>query len=352
MKPDMLKPHPRRPSPWIFAAIMALLTFPLTGCKGKAMTMDTPTVSANTAPITDGISVGRLNLHAPMVSTVWFGKVKISDVEVSLEPLDGKNLAEWIAARQKKIRVDDGRGGSREPIIRSYQLSDNLPATLSWKFPNANYQQLEAYRQVNDRVLVGSTMGLPDERALSERLVTGVLDSFRQQPATYTATGGFGVDGGLIQKPFDNNESANATVALHLDGTPADPKEQPQLGITTEVFGNAAPATLPSRVSRLKQSELLMQAETPGLSMKTLRHGPKTVAGLAGQESFTLIHDPHASRAPYGFTAEFEYGGDANNPVRPYLQITFKGDLQKAEANGADIIRVWDGMLQSARFHP
>lgn len=293
--------------------------------------------------------VGRLLLTAPGSVAVVFRKAQIADIEVSTEPTSGKSLQDWVVRRSGEIKQGKLSSGRDAPLLRSYQLAGGTPALLFWLFPNQNIQRLEAYHLDGAQVLIAGTNGLPNELPVSERLATEVLDSFQPYNGGEDASpsGGFGVAGGAVQREFQNNELTEARATITpAPGTPPMPLT---CTITTHVYSNAGHSTLPARVGKANAALPAIKRESPGLSMQTLRSGSRTVADVTGQEYAVLTRDT-AHGSTYTVHAEFEFGGDANDPLRPYLQIVLNADEIPASVPGTAFLAAWDQLLTSARF--
>ena len=219
---------------------------------------------------------------------------------------------------------------------------------MFWTFPKQNAQTMEAYRDFGSFLVLGSTQQDPNEQPISERLMTAVITGFHPSNNEAGATNGFAVEGGIVERPFENNEVAEstATFSYPADGSPT--LLHCKLDIITHVYANAAPSTLPQRVRRAEAAALMMQKDSPGASLKTFRKGPRTVAGVKGDEAVSLLHVPE--NPPDAFIGEFEFGGDANNPVRPYVQVKLTVEVPAA-VNPQTLLALWDALLQSARFH-
>ncbi len=265
-----------------------------------------------------------------------------------MDVLGGKSMDQWLAERTAIIHSGKLSMDRPSPLLRSYHLPNGMPANLFWSLPDSQIRRLEAYRQVGNDVLILGTDGLPDELPVSERLTLSVAASFQQTvPGSGATPGGFGVDGGVVQRPFDNNEFAEADVRFE-DGQNKDPADL-KVSINTHVYADVGQSTLPARVRRAQEAMLAMKLSLPTAHSDILRNGKRTVAGLAGQEFFVFTHKSGSS-PDLGVHAEFEFGGDASNELRPYLQISMDADDLPPGANGAQLLHVWDDLLNSAEL--
>lgn len=302
----------------------------------------------HTAGGVNSAHIGRLIFNCPTVPMVRFSKAEIADVELSSEVLGTQTMAQWLAARTATIRAGKLSMDRPSPLLRSYRLPDGVPANLFWSLPASEVQRLEAYKQIGQDVLILGTDGFAKELPISERLAVAIAASFQPVARGSGATpGGFGVEDGVVQRPFENNEIAEATVQMG-DGQSKEPLDL-KLTVVTHVYADAGKSTLPARVRRGQEAELIIRATSPRMKIDTLRNGGRTVSGVAGQEFFQFT-DNGEKEPKTGVHAEFEYGGDANDPLRPYLQIIMDADELPPGLKAPDLLRVWDNVLQSAEL--
>lgn len=291
------------------------------------------------------IHVGRLILTTPNVARLSFTTAEMTDVELGLEPLGGLRLDQWIQKRVVGINAGKLSQGRQTPFIRSYQVA-GLAANLFWSLPDSNIQRLEAYRQIEQNVLILGTDGLPEERPVSEKQLAATANDFYPYPATGAEPvpgAGFGVAGGSVRKDFDTNERVEARATVETGAV------RQTYDIKTDVFANAAPGTLPMRARKAEAAFILMKTQSPSFSWQTLRNTSRAVAGLRGDEYFFTSRDTDRGTG-YTAHAEYEFGGGADDPRKPYLQIVFNAENVPASMPAAELLKMWDGLLNSARF--
>lgn len=295
-------------------------------------------------------AVGRLVLNLPSPKRVNFGKTRISDIEpewVDLKP--EQSLAEWLEERKMKAVSGEISNGRKDSVVRSYITPDGVPFLIYWEYPNSNLQRIEGYRNDGRSILIAGTDVFPNEIQGAEGDLRAMLHSFQSQPKGSDIHEGYAIDRGVLQRSFDTNEKTNVTMIPNLDGLGSD--AEVDFSISMGVYAKATPSTIPGRAKREMLMTPMLKAETPGLSMRTLRLGSRTVAGLTGEEWISRMEDKN-NPDQYGLSCEFEFGGDANNPQRPYLDINF-GALHIPRSYPQEkLTLLWEDALRSARFHP
>ena len=297
----------------------------------------------------EDLAVGRLDLGVPGLGEVKFSDTKVSDVQpfwVALKP--GQSAAQWIEERTAQVQSGTLSSGRKDALVRSYRTASQQPMLIYWKYPAEKTLRVEGFRMAGDQVLVGGTDAYADEVQGAETDIVSVLSSFRPTSTGEKVRSGFAIDRGVLTRPFDTNESTSATADLRTVDVPSEVRLQ--LQVNTRVYSNGGPSTVKQRAERTRVTVPLLKAEGPEVTVRTLRLTTRSVAGLSGDEWLSTVEDKEKA-GMYTVRFEYEFGGDASDPVRPYTDIVLTGQDIPRTVSQEKLVLLWDAMLNSARFH-
>ena len=332
--------------------LIPVLMGSLTGCRGQHAQAAASTAQKQEATMSRNsheVYAGRAVMQVPEGTEIKLSQMQVNQVNLRRLPLpagaDGFEQS-W-RVRVEAIRSGHAHEGSHSTLTRDltgeysvlYNETDNAGLLYT----------LEHWQPFGDRILIGDTTV-----RISPRDGTSELDEGRKAIRELFAAisidrkpgpGDFVFDGGVAHVPLLGGEHAYAEWTEHVAG------ETPGKSVPLQFTLSSTAVSVPGKPDLLhnQREATLIAAGEPGVHMKVLRSGIRTVAGMQGEEGVTTIYA--ATKAEnVGFDAAWQAGGKPNDALSPSLDTSAKADRLQGLAPG-EVLLYWDYFLQTLRFH-